>query len=111
MRTADLPDTKQISGSPEATPTASRFPLGQIVATKGAVEALLEAKMEADQLLLRHLKGDWGDLCESDKRLNEQALKEQTRLLSSYLLTTGEKIWIITEADRSVTTLLTPSEY
>ncbi len=78
----------------EAVERTSRFQLGQVVATPGA------------------LKGDWGDLSDDDMAENEFSLKEGFRLLSSYQLPdTGEKIWIITEADRSITTLLLPEEY
>ena len=62
-------------------------------------------------VLSRHLRGDWGDLCQEDKAENELSLKHGFRLLSSYPITDNDTIWIITEADRSVTTLLLPSEY
>ncbi|MDE3075945.1 MAG: plasmid related protein [Chloroflexota bacterium] len=62
-------------------------------------------------LLFRHVSGDWGELDEEDKAENELSLREGFRLLSAYTLRNGEKIWIITEADRSVTTLLLPDEY
>ncbi len=61
--------------------------------------------------LLRHLTGDWGELCEEDKQANEAALKYHLRILSAYHLTDGTKIWLITEWDRSVTTILLPEEY
>jgi hypothetical protein len=62
-------------------------------------------------LLKRHVTGDWGELDEEDRRENELSVANGFRLLSSYILSSGAKIWIITEADRSVTTLLLPSEY
>jgi hypothetical protein len=89
----------------------SRFELGAMCATPGALEALWEAKLLALHLLVRHASEDWGDLCEDDKRENEYALKNGTRIFSAYQLSTGVKVWVITEADRSVTTLLLPSEY
>lgn len=89
----------------------SRFLLGQVVATPGALEALLEAGQAPIELLRRHQNGDWGDLCDEDKAENELSVAQGFRILSAYTLTTGEKVWLITEADRSVTTFLLPSEY
>jgi len=63
------------------------------------------------EFLSRHLRGDWGDLCQDDKTENELSLKSGFRLMSSYQVTDIEKLWIITEADRSVTTLLLPADY
>ena len=87
------------------------FPLGQVVATPGALAALREADQAAEMFLARHAVGDWGDLCADDHKENDLSLREGFRLLSSYILKDGQKLWIITEADRSVTTLLLPSEY
>jgi len=88
-----------------------RFPLGYVAATPGAVEILESEGLEAAEFLNRHASCDWGDICDEDKRSNEAALKYGSRLLSSYSLPAGAKLWIITEADRSVTTLLLPKEY
>ncbi len=88
-----------------------RFSLGQVVATPGALEALKESGESPSVFLDRHAQGDWGEVCEDDWRLNDEALKDGSRLLSLYTTKRGEKLWIITEADRSVTTLLLPSEY
>jgi len=88
-----------------------KFPLGQIVATPGALEALHEAGERPADLLRRHLAGDWGELDEHDRQENERSLQDGCRLLSAYTLTSGARLWIITEADRSSTTLLLPSEY
>lgn len=88
-----------------------RFPLGQIVATPGALEALEQAGGNSTTLLRRHLAGDWGEVDEDDRRENERSLADGCRLLSAYTLSNGTKLWIITEADRSATTLLLPSEY
>src|SRR4051794_24071677 len=93
-----------------------RFNVGEIRATPAALAALrgigAEAKLTAVQLVVRHIFGDWGDLSEADKRENEYALNSGgARLLSAYHLSNGVTVWIITEADRSVTTLLLPSEY
>jgi hypothetical protein len=92
-------------------PTIPLFPAGQIVATPGALALLDQANKTAFEFLSRHLRGDWGDLCQDDKTENELGLKHGFRLLSSYQVTDREHLWIITEADRSETTLLLPSEY
>ena len=92
-------------------PTIPLFPAGQIVATPDALALLEQANKSPLEFLSRHLRGDWGNLCQEDKTENELSLKHGFRLLSSYQLTDTEKIWIITEADRSVTTLLLPAEY
>jgi len=88
-----------------------RFSLGQVVATPGALEALTESGQSPDEFLRRHVSGDWGDVCEEDQEANENALRYGERLLSSYRTSKGTKLWIITEADRSSTTLLLPDEY
>lgn len=89
-----------------------RFDLGHLVATPGALEALTSAGITPAGLLRRHQRGDWGDICGEDCQENELSLREGFRLLSAYTLPrTGAKIWVITEADRSVTTLLLPEEY
>jgi hypothetical protein len=87
------------------------FPLGRLVATPGALKALEEAGQQPSALLSRHAVGDWGDLGEEDKRENEFSVTRYLRILSAYVLPTGVKVWVITEADRSVTTLLLPDEY
>jgi hypothetical protein len=93
-------------------PTVPLFSAGQIVSTQGALALLEQANKTPVEFLSRHLRGDWGDdLCQDDKTENEVSLKSGFRLLSSYRVTETEKLWIITEADRSVTTLLLPSEY
>lgn len=88
-----------------------RFPLGQIVATPGALEALEDAQQAPFEFLRRHVAGDWGDVDAEDKALNDQAVLDGTRLLSSYRTSKGQTIWVITEADRSATTFLLPEEY
>jgi hypothetical protein len=82
-----------------------------IVATPGAFEALALAGEAPSTLLHRHVVGDWGDLDEHDRAENEISAREGFRILSAYHLRDGTKIWIITEADRSSTTILLPSEY
>jgi hypothetical protein len=86
-----------------------RFQPGTVVATVGALQvadnhAILE-------LLRRHLSGDWGDASKEDAKANDHALKWGERILSSYKMPSGEKLWVLTEADRSATTVLTPGEY
>ena len=88
-----------------------KFSLGRIVATPGALEVLEEANQNPFEFLERHQAGDWGELCEDDKSENEFSLKNGFRILSAYRTRNSLKIWVITEADRSVTTLLLPHEY
>ena len=92
-------------------PTIPLFPAGQIVATPGALAVLERANRSPLEFLSRHFRGDWGDLCQEDTTENELSLKYGYRLMSSYPVSEIEKLWIITEADRSVTTLLLPEEY
>ena len=87
------------------------FPLGQIVATPGALAALVRAKQAPTCFLARHALGDWGELEPTDVAENEYSVAHGFRLLSSYQTDAGERLWIITEADRSATTLLLPDEY
>jgi hypothetical protein len=86
------------------------LPLGKVVATLGALKLLLEAGHHPFDYLARHATGDWGELCEHDRRENEQSLQQGWRVLSSYQVGEG-RVWVITEADRSVTTILLPEEY
>lgn len=87
-----------------------RFSLGQVVATPGAIDALAEVKCLPITLLHRHQCADWGDLDAEDKEANDAALANWTRLFSAYIIQ-DVKFWVITEADRSVTTILLPEEY
>ncbi|WDI43718.1 hypothetical protein [Bremerella sp. P1] len=88
-----------------------KFDLGQIVATPGALEALESAGQNPTEFLTRHVAGDWGELDQEDQQANDDALQSGARLLSAYRLTDDTKLWIITEADRSSTCILLPSEY
>jgi hypothetical protein len=84
------------------------FPLGKIYATPGAIAL----NVDLAHYLRRHHCGDWGEaLCDEDRRTNDDALEQGTRLLSCYRTPSGERIYIITEHDRSMTTILLPSEY
>ena len=89
----------------------AKFSLGQLVATPGALRALESTGQSPLEFLDRHSQGDWGELSEADREENELSLREGFRLLSAYRLSDGTKIWIITEADRSATTILLPEEY
>jgi len=87
------------------------FDTGYVVRTPGALLALMEAHVSESSLIERHLSGDFGEVCAEDVEANRRAIAEGTRVLSSYRLGSGAKVYVITEADRSVTTLLLPSEY
>lgn len=79
--------------------------------TPGAMDALGESGELPTQFLARHISGDWGDLCDEDKQANDAALRDGSRIFSAYHTSAGEKVWCITEWNRSATTLLTPEEY
>ena len=88
-----------------------RFSPGRTVITPGALDALAAAEQHPGDFLTRHINGDWGELCEDDKAENQTALECDLRLLSAYRTSRGQRIWIITEADRSSTCILLPEEY
>lgn len=93
-----------------------KFNLGQLVATPGALEALNESGQSPSDFLFRHVQGDWGEVCDEDKGLNDQSLIDGSRILSAYRTLRNVRIWVITEAVddhgcRAATTLLLPSEY
>ena len=88
-----------------------KFPLGRLVATPGALAALTESGQSPLEFVRRHQKGDWGEVPEEDRQENEFSVAHGFRLLSAYTLRTGVRLWIMTEADRSTTTLLLPEEY
>jgi hypothetical protein len=87
------------------------FSLGSLVATPAALEALGRAGQAPAEFLARHAAGDWGEVDATDRKLNDAAVKAGERLLSAYKTKAGERIWIITEADRSSTCILLPDEY
>jgi hypothetical protein len=91
--------------------SVTRFALGQTYVTPGAEDALMIAGQTGIEFLRRHMSNDWGELSDDDARENELSLKEGFRLLSAYQTAKGQKLWINTEADRSATTILLPSEY
>lgn len=86
-----------------------RFNPGRLMITRNARDTL--PRVEVNAAINRHLQGDWGDVCRFDWQRNEQALRDGDRLLSVYQTQAGEKFWIITESDRSATTVLLPSDY
>ncbi len=93
------------------TPNAKPFDLGQVVMTRGVAEFIQGMpSMVLMPYLLRHATGDWGEVCTEDKVANDESTHNGQRVLSAYWLC-GQKIWVITEWDRSVTTVLFPSEY
>jgi hypothetical protein len=98
------PEVNALSNTKQA-----KFPIGQIVATANALSKLTHDDIL--KALSRHVTGDWGEVCEEDRQENELSLKEGYRLLSVYQGAAGTKFWIITESDRSVTTVLLPEDY
>lgn len=94
--------------------TESKFPIGQLVVTRGVNDKIAEdiafAKFVFESLI-HHMNGDWGDLSEEEKEENEFSLDKHLRLFSAYGSEGLPRIWIITEADRSATTVLFPDEY
>lgn len=87
----------------------AKFTLGQCVVTTGVSSLIPESMIEKS--IQRHASGDWGDICEEDRGGNEHALKVGNRVMSVYKSDAGDEFWIITESDRSVTTVLMPDEY
>ena len=93
-----------------------KFPMGRIVATPGAFEAMEESGQAPEFFIDRHVAGDWGEVGPADWKLNDVALKNGGRILSSYTTLKGKKLWVITEAmddegRREATTILLPDEY
>ncbi len=88
-----------------------KFSLGRVLATPAALSAIEASGQKPQEFLHRHATGDWGDLSAEDRQANDDSLASGARLLSSYRTSRGTRIWIITEADRSATTLLLPEEY
>jgi hypothetical protein len=88
-----------------------KFELGQIVATPAALESLGESGQDGSEFISRHVRGDYGDMPPEDVAANEEAVRDGARVMSAYTTLSGKRIWVITEADRSVTTLLLPEDY
>ena len=114
-----MTDTGQVAACPNDSSPAAHdkaagtplFALGQLLATPGALELLESYQLTALPFVLRHASGDWGDICAEDRQSNADALQYGYRLMSVYVISKTERLWIITEADRSSTTLLLPEEY
>jgi hypothetical protein len=124
MRISSSPAVEADPQAPESSPAdevqalrlaaeSARFPTGHLMFTCGVQAAVADGLFNPATYIRRHFAGDWGELDESDRRMNETALHNGDRLFSSYDIDAGSetRLWIITEADRSVTTLLFPSEY
>jgi hypothetical protein len=94
-----------------STKTTRRFPLGRMVATPGALNAFRSSGDVPLFYLARHVAGDWGDVPPEDATENEISVEQGHRILSAYRLKDQTRIWIITEADRTSTTILLPEEY
>ncbi len=93
-----------------------KFPLGQTLATPGALAAMEESGQSPGFFLDQHVQGMWGEVCDEDKRANDQALVDGSRILSAFRTLKNERLWVITEAadddgNRAATTILKPSEY
>ena len=88
-----------------------KFALGRLASTPGALTALQESGQTPWCFLARHVGGDWGEVDAEDMRLNNEAVRDGNRILSVYRTLKRKKIWVITEADRCLTTLLLPEEY
>jgi hypothetical protein len=100
---------KSIDDSVSGDEHDGRFPLGGLVVTANARDVLADVDIKA--ALARHKSCDWGDVCEEDRQSNEDALMYGNRILSAYTGSCGNRFWIITEADRSATTVLLPEDY
>lgn len=92
-------------------PNCPPFPLGRVVATPGALTACERSGDVPADFIQRHERGDWGNIGPEDWENNDAALQDGLRVVSSYTLKNGDAIWVISEADRSATTLLLPDEY
>jgi hypothetical protein len=88
-----------------------RFRVGRLYATPGALALAERERLDLTAYFERHMAGDWGDMSKEDRQANEDALTDESRIFSAYSLPGGERLWIITEADRRATTLLLPEEY
>lgn len=91
--------------------TIAKFSLGQVVATPGVIDLVESKGLAYNTFVIRHASGDWGDMGDEDKAMNDEAVVNGERIMSSYKVGPADTIWVITEWNRSVTTLLLPSEY
>jgi hypothetical protein len=103
--------TIENGGNQTSTQRQPLFALGKVVALLAAFNTINELRISASELIFRHATGDWADLCERDQEANVISIHSGARVFSSYFLDAKAKIWIITEADRSSTTIMLPHEY
>ena len=87
------------------------FSLGKVLLTSATNAMFCEGSLDVSELINRHVSGDWSDMCDDDIESNKDAIANGFRVFSSYKLSESQNIWIITEADRSITTILLPDEY
>ena len=97
--------------SNEQVSTQLPLRLGQLVATPVAIALMAKLGIDPSKLIERHRNGDWSELCDEDRQANAEAIVHGERILSSYPVDDGVKLWVITERDRSVTTILIPNDY
>jgi len=95
----------------QTTAGAARFPLGHLFLTPGAIEALEEAGQSAQEFINRHARLEQGELCDDDHKENLFSVDKVLRIFSAFKTATGVKLWVVTESDRSATTILLPDEY
>jgi hypothetical protein len=100
-----------IETNANTTPSPVRFQLGRLFMTPGAIEALEDAGQSPDEFISRHARLEQGELCDADQKENLFSVNKHLRIFSSFRTAQGMKLWVITEADRSATTILLPSEY
>jgi hypothetical protein len=105
----EVTDSRMREGDSKYGSSKPLFPLGRLLATPAALRLLSQS--DIDLSLSRHSCGDWGELCDEDKKENDRSIRSDGRLLSAYSGQNGTRFWIITEADRSATTILLPEEY
>jgi hypothetical protein len=95
----------------DTTLSPARFTLGRLFLTQGAIEALEDARQSPEEFINRHARLEQGELCEDDYKENLFSVDKSLRIFSAFKTANGIKVWVITEADRSSTTILLPSEY
>ncbi len=110
------PETRHDQRPDERPHLETEISLGQVVATPGAITALRQSVEMPAKFLNRHVSGDWGDICDGDRQLNDEALQDGSRIMSVYSTSKETKLWIITDATndigrREVTTVLLPEDY
>jgi hypothetical protein len=91
--------------------TTDMFPLGQIIITPAALDVFEQVNISPDNIIQRHVLGDWGDMVDADKKANELAVEMGGRILSAYKMPGGNEVWVTTEPDRNHTTIMLPREH